>query len=145
VDTKKTIEMVRSGEFGIQTYGTHHCGTAERFNIRYHMKCVCSPKLDHRGFLFDQLNIQAFFEGIKRTNLSCEQLTVHCLEGLLENILKENPACQIYRMEMTLAPEPYAASMTHVWDNPVDPLTEPTCLPRTTTRKSVNKRKSATA
>lgn len=125
-DTKKTLEMVRSGEFDIHTYGENHCGTTEEFKIRYHLICNCSPKLDQRGFLFDQLNIQSYFESIKRTQLSCERLTVVCLEQLLEHILAENPACQIYKMSLTLSPEPFLASMTHSWDNPGNPLSKPT-------------------
>lgn len=120
---KKTIKMVRSGEFDLKTYGQNHCGVSSEFKIRYHMTCMCSPKLDNRGFLFDQLNIQNFFESIGRTSLSCERLTVVCLEQLLEHILEENPTCQIYNMELTLSPEPYMASMSHAWDNAKDPLT----------------------
>lgn len=123
--TKKTLDMVRSGEFSIKTYGKNHCGTSHSFNIRYHLKCSCSSKLDHRGFLFDQLNIQSFFESIGRTQLSCERLTQVCQQQLLEHILLENPTCQIYRIELTLAPEPFLASMTSAWDNPNDPLTRP--------------------
>lgn len=120
MDTKSALKMVRSGEFDIHTYGENHCGTAEEFKIRYHLICECSPKLDKRGFLFDQINIQSYFESIKRTQLSCERLTVVCLEQLLEHILSENPACQIYKMELTLSPEPFLASMTHSLENDDD-------------------------
>lgn len=127
---KKTLEMIRSGEFDIKTYGANHCGVSDAFKIRYHLRCVCSAKLDGRGFLFDQLNIQSFFEDIKRTSLSCEQLTEACLEQLLGHILVENPGCQIFRMELTLSPEPFMASMIHAWDNPEDPLKKPTTMAR---------------
>jgi hypothetical protein len=110
---KKGLEMVRSGEFNISTYGDNHCGTADHFKVRYHLKCSCTSRLDKRGFLFDQLNIQSYFESIKRTQLSCERLTVVCLEQLLEHILSENPTCEIHKMELTLSPEPFLASMTH--------------------------------
>ena len=120
----KSLDMVRSGEFTIQTYGNSHCGTSDKFMIRYHLKCSCTPLLDHRGFLFDQLNIQQFFESIKRTQLSCERLTVVCLEQLLEHILTENPTCQILKAELTLSPEPYLASMTHTLDGEGKHLTK---------------------
>lgn len=110
---KKGLKMVRSGEFEISTYGENHCGTDAHFKLRYHLNCECTPVLDSRGFLFDQLNIQQYFESIKRTQLSCERLTVVCLQQLLEHILTENPTCQIHKMELTLSPAPFLASMTH--------------------------------
>jgi len=129
--SRRTLEMVRSGEFPIRTYGNSHCGTASAFKIRYHLKCVCSPKLDHRGFLFDQLNIQSYFESIQRTHLSCERLTEVCLQQLLEHILVENPSCQIYSMQLTLSPEPYLASMTSTLEDPGNLL-----APKVSKRKS---------
>lgn len=120
--TKKQLRLVRGGEFGIQTYGDNHCGTTDAFKIRYHLTCECGNKLDNRGFLFDQINIQNFFESIGRTQLSCELLTIKCLEQLLGHILAENPTCQIYKMELTLSPEPFAASLTHSWSNDNHPL-----------------------
>jgi hypothetical protein len=139
---QKSLKMVRSGEFDIHTYGDNHCGTAEEFKIRYHLICECSPVLDNRGFLFDQLNIQSYFESIKRTQLSCERLTVVCLEQLLEHILTENPTCEIRRMELTLSPEPFLASLSHAIDGEGDSLTKPDNVSkrpgkvsRTTTKK----------
>lgn len=134
-ETKKTLEMTRGGEFNIHTYGNNHCGVDEEFKIRYHLKCRCSPKLDRRGFLFDQLNVQSFFESIKKTKLSCEQLTVQCLEQLLEHILAENPGCQIYGMELTLSPAPFMASMTHAWENPNNPLKKPTAPKKSSSKR----------
>lgn len=131
MNIKKTLEMDRSGEFDIKTYGNNHCGTDDAFKIRYHLKCLCSSKLDQRGFLFDQLNIQQFFESIQKTSLSCEQLTEVCLEQLLEHIMVENPGCQIFRMELALSPAPYMASMVHAWENPDNPLEAPTVGPKT--------------
>lgn len=128
---QKSLKMVRSGEFDIHTYGDNHCGTADEFKIRYHLICECSPLLDHRGFLFDQLNIQAYFESIKRTQLSCERLTVVCLEQLLEHILTENPTCEIRRMELTLSPEPFLASMSHAIDGEGEKLSKPEKVTRT--------------
>jgi hypothetical protein len=110
---KTGLKMVRSGEFEIATYGDNHCGTSDHFKVKYHLTCDCSARLDSRGFLFDQLNIQQYFESIKRTQLSCERLTVVCLTQLLEHILTENPTCEIRKMELTLSPEPFLASMTH--------------------------------
>lgn len=134
MEIKKTMEMMRGGDFDLHTYGDSHCGTAEEFKVRYNLKCLCSPVLDSRGFLFDQLNIQSFFESIQKTSLSCEQLTIVCLEQLLDHILAENPTCQIHTMELTLSPAPYLASMKHTWENTEMPLQKPTLL------QSVSKR-----
>lgn len=110
------LEIERQGEFGIQTYGKNHCGTGTEFKLRYKMVCTCSPRLDTRGFLFEQTEVQTFFENVKRTNKSCEQLTEWCLGGLHQHIMQENPGCQIYTLKLTLSPEPFAASMTCSWE-----------------------------
>lgn len=128
---EKSLKMVRSGEFDIHTYGENHCGVSEEFKIRYHLTCECSPLLDHRGFLFDQINIQQYFESIKRTQLSCERLTVVCLNQLLEHILTENPKCQIKRMELTLSPEPFLASMTNAIESKEEGYLKKPELPKT--------------
>jgi hypothetical protein len=111
----KTLKIVRSGEFPLRTYGNHHCGTSHSFNVKYHLITLCDPRLDHRGFLFDQLNIDKFFHVIKSTSLSCEQLTERTLVKLKKFILRENPDCLIHAMSLTLSPEPYLAAMTSSW------------------------------
>lgn len=108
----ESLKIVRSGQFHIHTYGSWHCGTADQFDIRYHMVCLCSPKLDHRGFEFDQLNIDGFFQKIRKTSMSCERLTEATLVKLKKFILTENPLCEIHAMNLTLSPHPYAVSMT---------------------------------
>jgi hypothetical protein len=113
--TIQMLKVVRSAEFHLHTYGKNHCGTANAFDLRYHMTCLCSPKLDHRGFLFDQLNIDVFFNKVKKTSMSCEKLTETLLKRLKTFILEENPACEIYAMNLTLSPHPYAVAMTSQW------------------------------
>lgn len=112
---RELLTMDRSGEFKIKATGDHHCGTEEDLYIRYNMICECTVKTDHRGFLFDQVNVDNFFQSIKRSTLSCEKLTIQCAKKLLKLIAAENPVCEILRMELTLAPKPYAASMTYAW------------------------------
>jgi hypothetical protein len=110
------LEIDRSGEFPIETFGNNHCGTDTKFTIRYKAICVCSPRLDKRGFLFEQTKVQEYFESIKKTDKSCERLTEWCLEGLHQHIMQENPGCEIYSLKLTLSPHPYAASMTCSWE-----------------------------
>lgn len=126
---KSTMTINRSGQFHIETFGQNHCGTSDQFDVRYHINVVASQQLDQRGFLFDQLNIQSFFDSIEKTELSCEQLTQACLTQLVSHILVENPTCQIYRMTLTLSPAPYAASMEATLDGDQVPLNKPADLP----------------
>jgi hypothetical protein len=111
------LTMDRSGEFRIHAFGPSHCGIDEDLKIKYRMVCECQPKLDNRGFLFDQINVDMFFQSIKRSKLSCERLTVRCVRQLVQAIKLENPSCQINKVELTLSPAPFMASMTYAWVN----------------------------
>lgn len=111
----KTLTMNRSGEFNIFTTGDSHCGTFTNQNlqVRYTMVCECENILDPRGFLFEQVNIDNFFKNMKRTTLSCEKLTISCCKKLVTLIRKDNPACRIRSIKLTLSPFPFQASMTY--------------------------------
>ncbi len=111
----EVITMRRNGEFRVLATGPSHCGITEDLTIRYDMTAECGPKLDRRGFLFDQVNVDNYFQSIKRTTRSCERLTQFCLNSLKEIILRENPDCQIFRLSLTLTPAPYKAAMTYSW------------------------------
>ena len=113
----KTLTMDRRGEFNIHTLGNSHCGLLDNLDIKYRMICECSPVLDSRGFLFDQINIDNFFKSIKRSKLSCERLTVQCVQRLVKAIRLENPKCEIHSVKLTLSPAPFLASMTYRWVN----------------------------
>jgi hypothetical protein len=110
---KETLTIERVGEFKIRAFGPNHCGTLKEMTIRYKMVCVCSHKLDVRGFLFDQLKVDEFFQTRLNTQLSCEKLTVASLRGILAAIQAENPSCDIQEASLTLSPQPFAASMTY--------------------------------
>lgn len=111
----KLLTMDRSGEFKILTVGDSHCGlmTNQHLPVKYHMVCECEVTLDSRGFLFEQVGIDQFFQNLKRTKLSCEKLTMNCVERLITLIRKDNPVCVIRSIELTLSPFPHAASMTY--------------------------------
>lgn len=113
--------MQRNGEFCIKTYGNSHCGTFEDLQIRYGMLCECEAFLDSRGFLFDQVNVDNYFQAIKRSKLSCEKLTQRCLRELVKIIMTENPKCVIRKVDLTLSPAPFKASMTLSWLNKFAP------------------------
>jgi len=113
---KKTLKMDRAGEFKLFAYGPNHCGVQEHITVKYRMVCLCSPRLDSRGFLFDQVNVDNYFQSIKKSRRSCEQLTKSCLSNLLKMVKAENPSCEVLKMELTLSPQPFLASMTYSWE-----------------------------
>jgi hypothetical protein len=79
------------------------------------MICECDVTLDDRGFLFDQVNVDNYFKGIRESKLSCEKLVMSCAKTLLRMIRLENPRCKIRKMSLTLSPQPFMASMTYDW------------------------------
>jgi hypothetical protein len=81
------------------------------------MICECSPRLDSRGFLFDQINVDNYFKRMKRSTLSCEKMTLKCVRDLVKLIHKENPKCVVRKINLTLSPQPFLASMTYTWTN----------------------------
>lgn len=112
----QSLKMDRFGEFRVQATGPSHCGVDENLTIQYRMVCLCDNNLDKRGFLFDQLNVDSYFQGISTTTLSCEQLCVKCGHELIQRIKEENPGCVIRKLTLTLSPNPYKASMTFDWE-----------------------------
>lgn len=88
-----TLTLNRQGEFKILTTGESHCGTFtnKKLAVRYHLICECEKSLDQRGFLFEQVNIDQFFQNLKRTRLSCERLTMRCVKNIATLIRKDNP------------------------------------------------------
>jgi len=112
------LTMNREGRFHIDAYGPNHCGVSDYLEINYRMICECQPaSLDKRGFLFDQINVDNFFQNIKSSRLSCERLTIKCVRNLVKAIKAENPDCRINKVELTLSPAPFKASMTYAWTN----------------------------
>lgn len=111
----KLLTMNRSGEFKVFTTGDSHCGTLtdQMLPIKYELVCECEVTLDKRGFLFDQISVEGFFQGLKRTTMSCEKLTISCAKKLATLIRKENPACKIRSINLKLSPFPHMASMTY--------------------------------
>lgn len=107
--------MNRQGEFEIFTTGDSHCGTMtdQYLPVKYHMVCECENVLDERGFLFEQVNVDRFFQNLKSTKLSCELLTIDCCKKLVALIRKDNPVCKVRSIKLTLSPSPFQASMTY--------------------------------
>jgi hypothetical protein len=113
--TLKTLTLDRQGSFKVYTYGDSHCGTYTNgfLPLKYTLHCVCELTIDKRGFLFEQVGVDDFFQNLEKTKLSCEKFTINCTKRLVTLIHKDNPACRIRSIQLTLSPHPYVASMTY--------------------------------
>lgn len=109
---KEKMTLERHGEFTIKTTGKNHCGTLPILRIQYKLVCECTTKLDSRGFLFDQTEVDKFFQNKVSTSLSCEKLVADSLKKVLDLIEKENPHCEVRKASLTLSPQPFMASIT---------------------------------
>jgi hypothetical protein len=110
---KNRLTLRRRGEFTVRTEGEHHCGVNKVQFIRYEVEVVCHPLLDHRGFLFEQLNVDKFFQAIRKTSLSCEKLTMMCAKQIQELIRDDNIICDVESIQVRLCADPFAADMTY--------------------------------
>lgn len=112
----RTLTLRREGEFTIKTVpGTPHCGVGEWIDVRYRFVVLCEPSLDDRGFLFDQLSVQAYFDKKKECRSSCEKVAMRSLRDLLSLIRRENPKCRIIRASLVLTPYPFQAEVQVDW------------------------------
>lgn len=112
---KNTLTLRREGHFTLDTYGDNHCGVEHPQVVQYTFTCRCSSELDGRGFLFDQLNIDAFFQSQRATSLSCELLVMQYTKELIELVMTENPGCEVTSTVLELKASPFKASMTYEW------------------------------
>lgn len=103
----------RQGEFTLMTFGLNHCGTKARIQVKYDLRVTCTvDSLDNRGFLFDQVAIAGWFDKGHKSDLSCEQFTLHCGRELYKLILRQNGGCHITHFALCLSPEPFVADLT---------------------------------
>lgn len=109
----KTLTMRRKGEFTVSTFGANPCGTEPHQVVKYRLTCVCTTKLDARGFLFDQMAVQQFFDEIAETDMSCEELVEEAVKGIVSRVDEENPTCLVKKIRLTLSPAPHVSSMTY--------------------------------
>jgi hypothetical protein len=114
----ETLILKRRGEFRIQQNGDSHCGVHNLNGIlvRYEVVAECEYVLDDRGFLFEQRNIDNFFQSLRSTRKSCEVLTKKTARALAKMIMEENPVCIIRKLTVNLMPAPYMADMTYIWE-----------------------------
>lgn len=111
----KELIMDREGEFPLHAYGSHHCGITNDLQVKYQVHVECLAHVDHRGFMFDQVNVDNYFQGIKKTQLSCEKLCMKAASDLIDMIGKDNPKCKVLKLNVALIPAPFHASMKYEW------------------------------
>lgn len=114
----KTLILRRRGVFSLRRAGGFRCGGAATSvtPVNYRLEVVCGCILDHRGFLFEQLDIASFFSNKEKENatpLSCEMLVQKYHKEIKQLILDQHEKCKILRMELTISPYPHEASITY--------------------------------
>lgn len=114
---KTSLTINREGHFYIRVTGENHCGTMSEFALKYHFQCKAKVKLDKRGFLFDQVNVDKFLKSQESTGLSCEKFCKKLAKQLLHLIHEENSKCKIQKGFLKLSPEPFTASITYEFKN----------------------------
>jgi len=120
----RSFTLQRAGISNFIVTGGNHCGPASQLinvtggkkaiPVRWDMTVTCAPRLDDRGFLFDQAMVGVYMDRIaeRGTSLSCELLARHVAELLLGKIAKDVPTCDVTALSLVFSPAPYAASLT---------------------------------
>lgn len=121
--TLRTFTIQRAGISEFVVEGDHHCGPKaeliklpqgrKAIPVRWDVSVECEPKLDERGFLFDQAMLGVFMDRVasEPTSLSCELLARSAAERLIDR-LERLPQCQIKSLSLVFSPKPYMASIT---------------------------------
>lgn len=75
---KETLTLTRRGDVIFHTGGSNHCGLSSLQALRYEIAATCETALDHRGFLFEQRNIDALMQKMagEMVTASCERLAM---------------------------------------------------------------------
>lgn len=131
-----TLTLRREGTFYQFVAGEHHCGPKDALvkahwnesaklvtlhpaghpaiPVVYTLTVACAPVLDHRGFLFDQAQVQRWFEvqGTKVSSLSCEALTINLANRLMDKLERDAPHCDLRGVTLQLSPAPHKASLS---------------------------------
>lgn len=82
--------------------------------INYSLTVACAPVLDHRGFLFDQAMVDAWFarKGLYVSSLSCEALTIRLANELMDKLARDASHCDLRGVTLQLSPAPHKASLS---------------------------------
>lgn len=114
---KDTLTITRIGSFSFITVGDNHCGVAlpgERQAADYEVRIKCRPILDKRQYLVEQLNIDAYMQGIRAVEQSCEKLVIDTAYDLLDMCVTENKRIKIISIAVMIKAAPGKAWMRYV-------------------------------
>lgn len=120
----QTLTLRREGRFVQRVEGDHHCGPKALLDttdeghkviaVTYKLTVACGPTLDHRGFLFDQAMVDAWFtrQGTRATSLSCEAYCISLANKFMDKLAKDAPHCDLRGVTLELSPAPHQASIS---------------------------------
>lgn len=80
-----SFEQYATGVMSLEVLGNFHCGPDKQSPRDFTWEVQVSygdGSLDEYGFLLDNLIFEEFFNGIRRTELSCERLMEECCKKL---------------------------------------------------------------
>lgn len=120
-----SLSIHRAGEFHQRVVpGSNHCGPAEALvpsplggvaiPVKYELLVTCEPTLDHRGFLFDQVAVQAWMEERAArgpVTLSCETLVIELANAFQDKLARDARHCKLQGLSLFLSPAPHAAKV----------------------------------
>jgi len=113
--SKNSLTITRIGKFSFTAIGDAHCGVAKpgtKQAADYEVRIKCAPVLDRRHYLIEQLDIDAYMQGIKAVEQSCEKLVIDTAYDLLELCQERNKRMQIIFIEVMIKAAPGLAWMT---------------------------------
>ena len=135
-----TMTIYREGQFEARAHpGANHCGPASaivysqnpkagrfygepdfigKIPVKYKCWVTCEPKLDDRGFLFDQLSMDDWIGKYVNSfsgSLSCEVLAQRLVSEVLTSIASNSPECKVKKVVLELSPAPHSAAITVEW------------------------------
>lgn len=113
---KRTMTIVRHGNFRVRPMGDKHCGVNlgnAVINGNYWVRIRCTPRLDDRGFLFEQRVVDEVFQTLDATAMSCELLAYVCCRKVIERVTEDNRNLAIRSVEVSISAEPFGATLTY--------------------------------
>ena len=120
--------LAQRGDVKWRVFGNKHCGLKQhvsggRIAVRYRIELTCAPKLDDKGFLFDQSDLRSFMKSRAEipTELSCEALAWHTAELLMEEVAAKVPTCELRGLTIKLSPYPYMGEVRAAFGVPAAP------------------------
>lgn len=124
----REFTITRRGELTFTVHGAMHCGSrdftkpvtvADRaghiLTARWTIEAsATADSLDSRGFLFDQTELDKLVHRVATRDSydSCERLTKALADAFCHAVAKENEACVLQTVRVTLSPQPYLSDIT---------------------------------